>query len=162
MSLFKFKKATILACDFDPKSDEEWFMLHKPVYKEFTKFRHYQKLWCVEETEETEESPAIRKTYFLRIVSGYIKDGEFVREFDSMSAVSQTTNEIKIDNLCNRLKDYLIIHQNNGYTKDYDQYDSSGKAIVPKYHYNKKDDISKMQSAIQALKSSIVPPSSIP
>jgi hypothetical protein len=139
---FKLKKSNKMIGDFDTTDPNEWTLLVKEVYQEFSQFIHYRKLWLIEEREEIQEDSEngieyqfpIKRAPACICYRGFIKDGAHVvtsshtmsgKDFDSVNKTF--------------LKHLEACHVDSGYKKEVAMY-NDGIALCPKYHSNIDDN----------------------
>lgn len=142
--LFKFKKASRSIGGFDVNSKDEYDLLIKKEYQDFTKFTHIHKMWNIVETpDETDADGNINKKgkksiSAYQVTSGFIKDGNHI-------VTSQKTHGSM--NYTTAHKSYIIFLDTyineRGYIKDVDNY-QNGVAMVPKYFANEKTSMEEV------------------
>lgn len=140
-SIFKFKKAKKMVGDFDADDATEWTLLTKPQIGNVTLFVHFHKMWCVEEqpevpADENDEhhQPAVVRQPQCEIYYGFVKDDKFVVE--KTNKFSERTDELTQK----RLNEYIEWYIENGYTKDWANYNADNTPVAPSYYGHEKQD----------------------
>lgn len=129
-SPFEFKKKSKSIGDFSATEQQEWNLLLRERLQEVTVFVHFRKMWLIEEVEEDEENEIAeqKRNSNIEVTFGFVKDGNFVVE--KQRTIKARTDEegqmLFLKNLANYVED--------GYRKDWLNYEADGTAKKPKYY----------------------------
>lgn len=140
-SIFKFKRAKKMIGDFDADEQKEWVLLIKPQIGNVTLFTHFHKMWLVDEvppTEEDEEngieySPGVQRQPLCMVTFGFIKDDKFVVE--RSQNFTERTDELANKTFVRNLEKFV----EDGFTKDWANYEANGDPKVPDYYSHKQE-----------------------
>lgn len=129
-SPFEFKKKSKSIGDFSTTDEQEWNLLIRERLQEVTTFIHFRKMWLIEEVEEDEENEIAeqKRNSNIEVNTGFIKDGNFVIE---RRKVLQARTDEEGQRLY--LKN-LAIFVEDGYRKDWLNYEADGTPKKPKYY----------------------------
>jgi len=150
--MFKLKKASKKVGDFDVTDEKtEWIMLERQEIGDMPSFVHLQRLWVREETEDVFDSEGnivtrgLKKESSLRFYKGFIKDGKYIVEYNSL--IPFGTDHEAQKKLITRLENLL--------QDSYKMVESDGK--TPTYYKNERESMTPpdTQGMMNALAQSI-------